>query len=282
MEENIFGRLGREGLTMLLLRSEPIEVVKLCWMTNLRLCDKLHWSLLLQKMFKYPEDEIPVDLKEQRNLFYETATIDWAPFYIPVGPVKKKTYVRNIELPADLNRSYYGNVRYVDAYDCPRVWKLYGFQKTKQGESYWDRRTTPFIDSIGRQLNESSPGQEHNIYYVNARKDDDDAGGDSTYIPSPDGETIWVCFTFLYDTFTITMLLNYADPVYRGEGNLVHKETICNRVAASIIDSENISESELDLYRQSIYETLWRDEYYLDDNGSFAQICQVTFLPIGN
>lgn len=78
------------------------------------------------------------------------------------------------------------------------------------------------------------------------------------------------------------MLLNYADPIYRGEGSLVNKETICNRVAASIIDSENISESSSDLYRESIYETLWRDEYYLDDNGSFAQICQVTFLPIGN
>lgn len=86
MEESDFGKLGRDGFTSILLRMRPIDVVKLCWLTNMHLCDNVDWKTLLRVGFELDDpEEIEDDPADQRMQFYNIACSIFRPFYIPAG-----------------------------------------------------------------------------------------------------------------------------------------------------------------------------------------------------
>ena len=83
MKGSNFEVLGRDCFTRILIAMRPIDVIKLCFLTNSQLANDVPWGHLLLDFGCDPE-EIPVDPKEQKELYYDYVTTYQYPFYVSV------------------------------------------------------------------------------------------------------------------------------------------------------------------------------------------------------
>lgn len=244
MEESDFGKLGRDGFTSILLSMDPIDVVKLCWLTNLGLCDNVGWSHLLQEGFKVLPEDIPKEVDDQRLFFYNLATVEQVPLYFAIETKEHKH--RRFEYHEDRKLS-------ISAQVMPRRMRFNRFINKN--------------DDIERTET------------VTYRNDDNPDNRENYYKPPPEGEKVWVMFG---PWRQISFLGQYEE--YVENGKVKNKETICELSANAIMEWENIGDpkdpTQLEI-KQKIYNHLYKYGYYIHNlNEGVYQVGEVEFLPI--
>jgi len=223
-------------------------------------------------MFNVAPNDIPAELHLQRQMFYDLATQEYAPIYAPLDTETFDVFEVNNYVPG-------GNPMYPSerARILPPVWRLYGFGHARRGEDVRSAYDDP--DRFERTQNGHLIDREF-LYFYSVFDDeatvDEGINMELSYRPPPEGDTVWACY---FGGEQLSFLGQYAYPHYSGDGSLKHKETMCHRTTNAIIEWNNLPET--DEYRDIVYNLLWHEGYYLDNNGMFFQIGRVTFLPFG-
>ena len=280
MEESAFGKLGRNAFTRMLLSLRPIDVVKMCWLTNLHLCDQVSWSYLLQKGFGIKPDEIPQDSEEQRQLFYDVTTRGYSPFYVSIDSGEEMKF-------EELHTG-----KLVTSYRMPTQMQFLGFQKVNHKANWIDRANGFEVEEI-----KEHPLKDTDIVYLL----DDPNDLDVAPLPNPQGETLWTALLpnhrdlvafppvekldaqeFVH-IFSIFSSLDSNAEYSADEINKMRIAAFCTDVIFGdhpfIFNKFAMGSDETKQYSNEIFDSMYNRGYYVID-GKVYQIGKVKFLPL--